>query len=301
MKYLVIDVGGTFTKYAVMDETCRFYVKGRTPTVKEPLERFIDMLAKIYEGYKNIVSGIAVSLPGVLDSKSGFMYNGGAVVCLKNINLVELLEKRCGTAVTIANDAKCAALAEIWKGALSDCQTAVVMTIGTGVGGAVICGRSVLQGKHFMAGEFSYLFTNADDCMNKQKLLAATSGVPALIRLVSEKKGIPKEELDGEKIFSMADSGDSETLECLRSFCRNIAVQIYNCQFIIDPERTAIGGGISVQPLFMQMIQEELEKLKTVYLYSVPTPEVTACKFFNDSNLIGALYVHLCVKNDERL
>ena len=60
-----------------------------------------------------------------------------------------------------------------------------------------------------------------------------------------------------------------------------------------DPEKIAIGGGISAQPLLIDMIREELVKLNQVYPHKVPIPEVTVCKFFNDSNLIGALYVHL--------
>jgi len=293
MKYLVIDVGGTFTKYAVMDESSEFYEKSTVPTARDSLEDFVEMLATIYGDYKDTVSGIAVSAPGIIDSDCGFMYNGGSVFCLKNLNLVEILEKRCGVAVTVENDAKCAALAEVWKGVLSDCRNAVALIIGTAVGGAVICDRKILRGNNFMAGEFSYIFTDARDCMNRNKLLAKTGGVPGLIAMVSEKKGIPKEELDGEKIFSMANCGDGETLECLRAFCSGLAVQISNYQFIIDPQRVAIGGGISVQPLLLQMIKEELKKINAVFPHSMPVPDVAACKFFNDSNLIGALYVHL--------
>ena len=48
MKYLVIDIGGTFTKYAVMDEECYVYTKSKVPTVKDSLEHFIGMLEKLY-------------------------------------------------------------------------------------------------------------------------------------------------------------------------------------------------------------------------------------------------------------
>lgn len=299
MKYLVIDVGGTFTKYAVMDENSDFYEKDKVPTAKASLEEFVEMLVTIYEDHKDTVSGIAVSSPGVIDSECGFMYNGGSIFCLKNINLVEILEKRCGVAVTVENDAKCAALAEVWKGVLSDCRDALALIIGTAVGGAVICDRKILRGKNYMVGEFSYIFTDTKDCMNRKKLLAETNGVPGLIRMVSEKKGIPAEELDGEKIFSMANCGDGEALECLREFCRGLAVQISNYQFVIDPERVAIGGGISVQPLLLQMIKEELKKINAVFPYSMPIPDVAACRFFNDSNLIGALYVHLRAQEEK--
>ena len=98
MKYLVIDIGGTYTKYAVMDEECTFYIKDRIPTVCDTLEHFTDMLAGLYQENEKIceedgdhIRGIALSSAGVIDSETGFMYNGGSLFCIKNINIVELL------------------------------------------------------------------------------------------------------------------------------------------------------------------------------------------------------------------
>lgn len=299
MKYLAIDIGGTYTKYAVMDEDCHFFYKDKVPTSQESLEDFIEMLTDIYEQNKTDIQGIALSTAGMIDSETGFMYNGGSIFCISNINIVEILENCCRVPVTVENDAKCAALAEVWKGCLSDCNNAIAVICGTAVGGAVICNRKVVRGKHFMAGEFSYILTDGRDAFNQDKILAESGGVPALLHMVSGKKGIPVAELDGEKVFSMANCGDEETLWCIRSFANCLAVQITNCQFIFDPERIAIGGGISAQPLFLQIMREELKKLNGVYPHAVPIPEVTSCEFFNDSNLIGALYVHLKAKEEK--
>ena len=300
MKYLVIDIGGTYTKYAVMDEECTFYIKDRIPTVCDTLEHFTDMLAGLYQENEKIceedgdhIQGIALSSAGVIDSETGFMYNGGSLFCIKNINIVELLEKQCGVPVTVENDAKCAALAELWRGSLAGCRNAAALICGTAVGGAVICDGKLLKGRRFMAGEFSYLLTESTDPFNENWVFAQSGGVPALIRLAAEKKQIPEEELDGEKIFSMANCGDEEAIDCIRVYANRIAMQINNCQYIFDPDRIAVGGGISAQPLFIQMIREELKKLNAVYPHVMPVPEVVACRFFNDSNLIGALYVHL--------
>ena len=62
---------------------------------------------------------------------------------------------------------------------------------------------------------------------------------------------------------------------------------------MVDPEKIAVGGGISVQPLLLTTIREEMEKIYKVFPHEIPAPEVTTCKYFNDSNLIGALYVYL--------
>lgn len=299
MKYLSIDVGGTFTKYALMDEECHFYEKEKIPTKKESLEEFVTMLVSLYQKYEGSVSGIAICAPGMIDSETGFMYNGGSIFCIKNINLVEILEKRCKVPVTVENDARCAALAELWKGSLCDCENALALIIGTAVGGAVIVDRKVLRGKHFIAGEFSYIFTDESRWQERSQFLAENGGVPGLIKLFSAETGIAEEDVTGEIIFSRANQGDAVALKCLRKFCRHLSIQISNYQFVVDSEKIAIGGGISVQPIFIEMIKEELRNLNKVFPNTMPIPDVVPCKFFNDSNLIGALYVHLKSKEEK--
>ena len=62
---------------------------------------------------------------------------------------------------------------------------------------------------------------------------------------------------------------------------------------MFDPEKIAVGGGISEQPLLLQLIREELLKINGMYPWTLPVPEVTSCRFYNDANLIGAVYVHM--------
>lgn len=295
MNYLAIDVGGTFVKYSVITKDCLFLTKGKIPTKKDSLEEFLATLFALYDSlsaeYK--INGIGLSMPGLIDSKNGFMYTGGFVECISNLCIVEIMEKRCGVPVTVENDAKCAALAELWKGSLQECNDAVVLVCGTGVGGAVIRNREVLSGSQFVAGEFSFMLTDYDSDYISKNCLAETSGVNMLLKFVAEETGIPLEELDGEKAFSMANCGDPNALRGIRRYVRHIAVQIHNCRCMFDPEKIAIGGGISEQPLFLQLINEELQEMYKIFPWKVPAPTVVVCKFHNDANLIGAVYVHL--------
>lgn len=293
MKYLVTDIGGTFTKYAVMDEECQIYEKGKVPTEKGSTEEFLDMLVELFGKYGGEAEGMAISAPGIIDSERGFMHNAGSIWCVEELDIAKVLTERIGVPVTVENDAKCAALAEMWRGSLQGCRNAAVMIIGTGLGGAVFCDGKLVKGSHLFAGEFSYILSNAEDALNPEKILGFNGGAPALITLVAEKKGMTKEELDGVKVFEMANAGDAETLEALHMYCRRLAVHILNCQFMVDPEKIAVGGGISVQPLLLTTIREEMEKIYKVFPHEIPSPEVTTCKYFNDSNLIGALYVYL--------
>lgn len=299
MNYLAIDVGGTFIKYAVINEQGDILLKGKEPTKFDTLEIFIDSLVEIYELIKdkNNIAGIALSMPGRIDGDTGFMYTGGNIRCITNINIVELLEARCDTRVTVENDAKAAALAELWNGSLENCKNAIVMVCGTGIGGAVIQDGKVIRGTHFMAGEFSYAMVEGKADYHLDNTFAANAGINALLRYVSEETGISAEELNGEKIFEMANAGDEKVLKGLNRFVHQLAVQINNYHYILDPEKIAIGGGISVQPLFIEMIREELKKINDAYPWELPIPEVTTCKYFNDANLIGAVYAHL-TKNE---
>lgn len=291
--YLAIDVGGTFIKYALMNSDCEILERGKTETPMEGLSEFIERIGRIYDDFQEETDGIALSMPGIIDSKTGFMYTGGNLMYITDINIVELLQKRCPVPITVENDAKCAGLAEVWKGSLKDCKNAVVLVCGTSIGGAIIRDGRVLRGKHFMAGEFSYIATNTKDFYNLDNLVGYHSGNKHLHQIASEKLRIPAYELNGEIIFHKANCGDIKAQEAIEEFCHHLAIVINNLQFILDPEMFAIGGGISVQPLFLQYLRRELLKLNQFYPWQFPHPEITNCKFYNDSNLIGALYVHV--------
>ncbi|MCC8067398.1 MAG: ROK family protein, partial [Clostridiales bacterium] len=216
MKYLAIDIGGTFTKYAVISDACEILEKSKRPTVTEPVEEFVASLVKIYRIYEGTVDGIALSTAGIVDSEKGFIYTGGNLTSVKNLNIKEQLEKYCKVPVTVENDAKCAALAEVWQGALKDCNDGIVMVCGTGIGGAVIHDRKVLKGIHNMAGEFSYVITDAEPEFHLDHTFAGNSGIRSLKKIVSKYTGIPDENLSGEWIFSMSDGGDEKVIAGIR-------------------------------------------------------------------------------------
>ena len=293
MKYLTIDIGGTFTKYAVMDEDLKIYEKSKVPTEKASVEAYVDMIVGLYEKYRSEVAGVAISAPGMIDSEKGFMRTGGAIYCIENLDIIKILSERIDVPVTIENDAKCAAMAEMARGSLQGCKNAAVLILGTGLGGAVFIDGKLLRGRNLLAGEFSFQVSDVTDAINPEKMTGFTVSAPALIKLAAEKTGIPAEELNGEEVFRMANEGNEAALEALRLFARRVAAQAINCQFMFDPEKIAIGGGISAQPLLFQYVKEELPKIIDIYPQKMPLPDVTVCKFFNDSNLIGALSVLL--------
>ena len=294
MNYLAIDIGGTFIKYAVITESAEIISKGKKPTDTENLDVFLDTLEEIYrENEESNPAGVAISMAGVLDVDSGYAYNGGGVRCIQNLEIVNILEDRLKVPVTIENDAKSAALAEVWKGNLSDVRDGIVIVIGTAIGGAVIIDRKVLRGKNLMAGEFSYISIGEPGKPAWTDIWGNTGGARGLIQMTAAKKGLDPESLDGVAVFEMVNGGDAEARAALREYTDLLAQQIMNLQVVINPERFVVGGGISCQPVLFEELSKSVQVISDTFFGNVPVPDIMPCRFFNDSNLIGALYAHL--------
>jgi predicted NBD/HSP70 family sugar kinase len=289
-KYLVIDAGGTEIKYAIMSKQSDIIERGKVKTTFDNgVEGYIDKLSSIYSQYENKVKGIALSMPGVIDSNNGIAITGGSFEFVDHTPIARLLEEKCKVKVTVENDGKCAALAEAWNGSLKDCNDGVVIVLGTGIGGGIIKDKKNYKGKHFAAGEFSFILLG-HDYESFENLWGFKNGNKRLRDMVSCAKKIDKEELDGIKIFEMANAKDELVLKALDRFVMDIAKEIFNLQAILDPELFAIGGGISKQDLLINMIQEKLDYIYNVFPITTPSrAKVVRCHYDSDANLIGAL------------
>jgi len=290
MKYLVLDIGGSAIKYALMTEELEFIEKGKKQTPRDNIENFIEVVGEIYDEYKDDIEGMAISMPGVLDSEKGYTYTGGSLTYNEGKEIVKILKERCPTKITIENDGKCAALAEVWKGSLKDYDDGIVIVLGTGVGGGIVRDKKIYKGKNFFAGEFSFISTNVNDTEGAKNWWGFISGSQELIGNVAKVKNISVEELDGYAVFEYANNKDEEILKVLDDFTYKLAVQIFNLQCILDPEVVAIGGGISSQDILIEYIQKNVDKYHKTFKFDVPKPNVVRCEFRNDANLIGALY-----------
>ena len=104
-KYLVLDVGGSAIKYAVMDAEKNIYERGKVPTPLDCLDSFVNSVQSLYNTYSD-VSGIAMSMPGRIDPNKGYCYTGGALAYNHDINMAGLLSERWGVRGTIGNDGR---------------------------------------------------------------------------------------------------------------------------------------------------------------------------------------------------
>ncbi|MFJ7934490.1 ROK family protein [Sporosarcina sp. NPDC096371] len=297
--YMVFDVGGTYIKYSVMNEGAEKLASGKVPTPQDDLEIFLEDIHNIVNEFENAfdLRGIAISSPGAVNTKTGFIGGASAIPYIHGVCMTDLIRQRTGLPVTIENDANCAALAEGWIGAAKDTDYYICIVIGTGIGGSIVMNHSILRGANLHGGEFGYMIMNDASRSSGKKDLQSTWSLTASTRaLVTEleaKKSLPMGTLTGEEVFHLAESKDVAAQESIRQFYKKLAIGIYNLQYSLDPEKILIGGGISKRKEVTEGINAELSLLKDDT--STLTIEVEACQFDNDANLIGALFHFLKV------
>ena len=241
MRILAIDIGGTFIKYALMGKDAVILSRGKIPTPKEGRKELVETIGRLYDDLPD-VEGIAVSMPGIIDSENGYCVMGGALEYNDDFFFRQVLHERCPVRIVIENDAKCAAMAEAGMGALKDVSDGLVLIFGTMIGGGIIHDHKLLRGRHFSAGEVSYIIPHAERKVSYENVWGNCSGTPRLCRLYAQKKGLDPSEVDGLRVFQGVKAGEKEAVESLDLFTRTIAVQIFNLQTVLDPERIAIGG-----------------------------------------------------------
>lgn len=288
MKVLVIDIGGTYIKYALMDESFTINHKNKVKTPKDSKDSLIATIKSLYDNFDE-VDGIAISMPGIIDSNTGYCYMGGALSYNNEFHLKKALYEACKTIIHIENDAKCAAMAEASLGALKDCNDGFVLIFGTMIGGAFIKDHKLHKGKHFSAGEVSYVNTLRDEIPGRDHIWGNRCSVDRLCKLYADKKQLDLNTIDGICLFNAIKENDLDAIEALDIYTREIAIQIFNLQTVLDVERFAIGGGISAQEIFIEYIKKNLDILYQESLFKIPPTEIVCCQYQNDANLIGAL------------
>ena len=270
-----------------MEDPHAFLSHGSIPTPQTGREDLVEAIGRLYDSVPGC-EGIAVSMPGIIDTENGYVSMGGALRYNDGFYFRSALTKRCPVPVVLDNDAKCAAMAEAVDGALSGVRNGMVLLLGTMIGGALIKDHQLIRGSHYSAGEISFLITDRDGIPSRDGIFGNRCGVPALCAMYARAKGLPEEQVDGKNVFSAVGRRDPDALKCLERYAREIAVQIFNFQNLYDPDLIAIGGGISAQSALLPAIRGQLDRLYEDCPYPVTRAQITTCKYQNDANLYGA-------------
>ena len=294
-----IDIGGTAVKLGIVDETGRVLLKGeesvsfdgyQTPvltTVRRAAKEFLTANSIPVES----LAGIGVSATGQIDSRKGIV----AGTCGNFPNYIgspikAALEKDFGLPVTVANDANCMTLGEVWVGAAQGYTDVIGVTLGTGVGGGILTGGHLLEGARGLGGELGHYRTHAldgVDCTCGAKgcweRYAATT---ALVRAAQEKDPDWK---DGRAIFAAAEAGSETVLALLDHWTDEIAQGLAGMVHIFNPQLILIGGGVSAQQKLL--IEPIAAKVKASVMPAFAEGlEVRAAQLHNDAGMVGAVY-----------
>ncbi|MGB2575638.1 ROK family protein [Leuconostoc citreum] len=292
--YLAIDIGGTNLKYGIIDRAGRLIEKHSVTIEATDREAFLAQLSAIVTQYRDQIKGVGISVPGTVKHPDDTIYGGGALRFLDQVNLATVLN--LPVPVSVENDGKAAALAELWLGHLKGVENGAAVVLGTGVGGGLIFNRQLYSGTHFQAGELSFLFDTRNLGDIHHSIGWRGSAVHMIERVASALN--LADQHDGYAVFEAINKRDKIAWPLFEDYAKEIAHLIYNLQTIIDVDRIVIGGGISAQKIVTETIQSAYDEMfhSNEMVAAVLTPaEIRASKFANDANLYGAIY-HLLLK-----
>ena len=297
---LAFDIGGTFIKYALVDEDYQVSDSSKVPT-PATIEEFWEALERVISSFQNQISGIAISCPGEINSRLGFVFRGGLIPYLRNIPLASRLTKMFQVPVIVLNDGDAACLAEARIGNLQDCDCGATFVLGTGVGLSLTSNGSLISTWN-LKDYLRWPSIGEKQVTPGQKLYQTEilkHGISSLVQnsgsavnfVANANQLLELPEEDGVQVFEVLEAGHHEELQDLfASYCREIAILIYNLQSLVRLEKVTIGGGISSQPLLLGEINRQYKSLmEESGEQRFSLVEIQAARYHNLSNLLGAV------------
>lgn len=298
----VADIGGTAVKIALVSQgeiLARTSIPSHaTEGLRQALDRIADAweeLLRAREATLGAVADFAVSFPGVIDSRSRRIHVSpkGKFDDAPGIDLSAWATARLGAPLHIANDAKAALVAEAERGVAKGYANAVMMTLGTGVGTAVLIDGAPLHGPHGLAGNAGGHVTinlNGITCScGNIGCVEAEASSWALKLQAEAHPGLPSSALanspvEYQSVFEWAAKGDALALELRDRSLRAWAVGATCLVNSFDPEIVVIGGGVGASAdIIIPHIARHIERHSWAQW---PVPVVPAL-MGNDAGCIG--------------
>lgn len=299
---VAVDLGGTKTTAALVGPAGA--VVGRvtvpTPAAQGPgavLDAVVDAIAGLPADAVALVSAVGVGTAGVVDTATGTVVSatdalpGWAGTAVAG-ELSARLQRRWGphgpgARVVVQNDVDAHAAGEAWRGAAEGKDPALVVTVGTGVGAALVLGGVVHRGAHAAAGEIGHAPTPGAQylrcgCGRRGHLEAIASG-PAVAARYRQESGTP---VDGRDVARRAAAGEELALSLVREAGRALGRALAGQVTVLDPEVVVLGGGFSAAgPAWWRAVEDTLRAELIPPLAGV---EVVPAALGVDAALLGA-------------
>ena len=253
-----VDLGGTAIKLGRFDQTgtCLQFLRVATPQPATPaavLAAMVEAIAQIDPLQRSIAIGVGT--PGPADAAGRIARVAINLEGWRDIPLADWLEAETGRPTVIANDANCAGLGEAWLGAGRQFRHLILLTLGTGVGGAIILNNELFVGPQGAAGELGLITLNPNGppCNSgNQGSLEQYASIQAIRRQAG---------LDPAELGERAKAGDPQALEFWQSYGRNLGAGLASLIYVLTPEAIVIGGGVSASAeFFFPTLRAEIER-----------------------------------------
>lgn len=295
---IALDVGGTAIKFGIIDEKGKLVFEGQTPTMPESAESVLNNLAKAVKTCfteakaKNIeIAAIGIGTPGIVDPTFRIVLGGADnIEGWSNIRLSDELEGEFHIPVFVNNDANMMGLGEQWQGAARDSSDVVFLTIGTGVGGAVIIDGKLYGGYANRGTELGHipLIMDGKACScGSIGCFEAYASTSALVEEYCQLTGSEPSETNGIVIVEEFLKGNKQAVTAMNHHFQYIGRGVAGLVNIFSPQKVIIGGGISEAGAFyIKNITREFKK------YVMPdcavNTEICSAKLGNKAGLFGA-------------
>src|SRR4051812_36381530 len=301
-----VDLGGTKLLAGVVDAELRVGHRARRAahTADQPalLATIEDAVREALAEAGGEVSAVGLGIPALLD-RDRRLVMFSTHLPLEGLRVAEVLAGRLELPVTVDNDTDCALLAEWRHGAAAGASTAVMITLGTGIGGAVLVEGRPLRGAYGAAGELGHWPVEMDGprcqgkCPNRGCLEAMASG-SALVREATRMAGerpdsalaaeiFGGEALTGPAVTRLAFAGDDAACEVLALIGRRLGAGLSGIVNVFDPDVVVVGGGVvAAGELMLGPAREEYAA--RVLPTGRDRARIVAARFGEEAGLVGA-------------
>lgn len=302
--YLGIDIGGTNIKAALVSEEGGLvaflsmpWSGGAAGDAVDVVSRLTQNLTSANEDHEVVACGVGSA--GLVDTRTGVVRLSPNLSEWHDVELRRMVAEAIGLPTRIENDANAAAYGEYLAGAARGTTNAIVLTIGTGIGGGLILNGSLYRGGGF-AGEVGHMTIERDGdpcpCGNAgclERMANAEAVVRSVSRLLDGGResvlaatGVAKA-LTAKEVGRAAAAGDAVATEALEEVGRALGAGLANLVLTLDPDVIVIGGGVAAagEPL---LAPTRAEMAQRCYGSSVSLPRVVPAELGNTAGVVGA-------------
>jgi glucokinase len=279
-----IDLGGTAIKLGRFrqDGTCLESLSVATPQPATPTA-VVEAIAQavLQLSMDKQILAIGVGTPGPADAAGRIARVAINLSGWNDVPLADLLEAKTGYPTVLANDANCAGLGESWLGAGRQFRNLILLTLGTGVGGAVILDGQLFTGHQGTGAELGLITLNPDGPMcnsGNQGSLEQYLCISAIIRRTGKEPA---------ELGMLAKQGDKFALEFWETYGRDLGIGLTSLIYVLTPEAIVIGGGISASAeFFLPTAIAEIER--RVIPSSRDNLKLLVAELGNQAGMVGA-------------